>query len=226
MCGLCLAPLTELVRLYSGHPTVAQLPPGRSHTKTMKAGGADPAVLLVVKLYPTIEFLDHVKVVDKVGWRGVIALEPDQLRRVDDCGDDHLVLSMWVLGVLGVDQLFKSNKAPNHGGHIGAPDQVIEAHGDEHAHGPGLVLVVDIVRMRQVRDCATRHSYPVYMNRVRGASNGGIPRKVKVVQLAITKANIKASWWAGGVCGHTGGAKVRGVSWSEFHPLDNAHLLG
>ena len=164
MSGFCLAPLTELVGLNSGHPSVTQPPPGRSHSKTVEAGGAYPAVLLVVEFYPAIELLDHVEVVDKVGRRGAVSLEPDQLRRVNDGGDDHLVLSMWVLGVLSVDQLFKSDKSLNHGGHIGAPDQVIEAHGDKHAHGPGLVLVVDMEGMCQVSDGSTRHCNPVYMD--------------------------------------------------------------
>lgn len=62
------------------------------------------------------------------------------------------------------------------------------------------------------------------MNRVRGAFNGGIPGKVKVVQLAITEAHIKTSWWPGGVVGHTGGAEVGEVPGGVLHPLDNTHL--
>lgn len=191
----------------------------------MEAGGADPTVLLVVEFYPTIELLDHVEVVNKVGRRGAVALEPDQFRRVNDSGNDHLVLGMWVLGVLCVDRLFKSDKSLNHGGHISAPEQVIEAHGDKHAHGPGLVLVVDVEGVCQVRDSSTRHCNPVYMHWIRGTNDGGISWEVKIVQLAITEAHIKTSWWPGGVGGHTGGAEVGEIPGGKLHPLDNADLL-
>ena len=93
--------------------------------------------------------------VDKVGWGRAVALEPDQLGRVDESGDDHLVLGLWVLGVLGLNHLFQRDVLLDHGGHISTPHHVIETHGDEHAHGSGLVLVVYIEGMGQVRDSTT-----------------------------------------------------------------------
>ena len=64
---------------------------GSSYTKPVKTGGGDTTVLSVVKFDPIVEFFELGKVVNMVGGRRTIPLEPDKLGGIKKGGYDQLV---------------------------------------------------------------------------------------------------------------------------------------
>ena len=54
--------------------------------------------------------------------------------------------------------------------------------------------------MLQGGDGGTGNGYPVHVQTVRGADNSVVLRPVEVVELAISKTDIKTLWWESCIC--------------------------
>ena len=104
---LALTPLAKLVLLVPDHTTSGAVPPlATPHSKPVEPGGVHSTVLGVEKLYPGVNLLDSLVLVNMIRWGWTIVLEPDKFRGRQQVGNNQLILDMRMVRILVINYLF------------------------------------------------------------------------------------------------------------------------
>ena len=190
----------------------------------MKGGSAKSAILRIKKICPRIHLLDILQVVLKVRGGRPIPRKPHELRRIQDCGDNELVLPSGVVHVLGLNHLLHLDEVLHHAVPRGTPEEVVKTSRDKYPHWSALPPVVNNEGLGQVIDSSTRNGDPINMERVWGTNNCGISGLVEVVEHTVTQAHIQPDVRLDGVHIHAGGAHVGGVAGAVLYTLQDANF--
>ena len=92
----------------------------------MEARSAHSAIVLVEHLDPGVQLLNFLQHVIVISRRWAICRKPDKLGRVQNGGNDHLVLGMRVEGVLQPHFLLHVDKPFHNSSVVGSPEQIIK----------------------------------------------------------------------------------------------------
>ena len=192
----------------------------------MKVGSGHSSILRVEELYPGVQLLQVLEVVDKVrGW-GAITFEPYKFGWVEDSSNSEFILNLGVIGILPVNDLFQVHEPLNQGVPGSTLEDVVKTSTNEDPHGSGLPLVLHMEGVGEVAYGPPRDSVPLNMKGIRATYDARISWMVNSVQLAITQNNIHATVEPGAVEVHAGGAHVGVVAARVLNACHNAHLSG
>ena len=141
---------------------------------------------------PIVEISDLLEPVSVTrGWRPSVR-EPTQFWWVEDGGNHKLVTLAGVELVLVVNGLPEEEDVVGNAGEVATPEQVIDPSNQQNSHWSLVLAVVHHISMVQVGNSPARDGVPVNMDWVWGADNTWLPRREKLVELAVSKTHIQA----------------------------------
>ena len=114
------------------------------NTEPVEAGSGHPSVLFVEELYPGVQLLQVLQVVDEVSGWGAISFKPHKFGGVEDGSNGELVLIPGVEDILPVDDLLEVHEPLDQGIPGGTLQDVVEPSADKHSLLEAVPLVLNL----------------------------------------------------------------------------------